>query len=120
MTGQTRWTKLSNPQGTIPNGYPTRLVCVLEMPISFLERKRDMNLPKNVHMSVVVHECVHECVCVCPGPRVDTAGRGAVGHMGSGLRVCVLVWSILMNLVHQTLIDLDKCLNLLCRYVNSI
>lgn len=64
MTGQTRWTKLSNPQGTIPNGYPTRLVCVLEMPISFLERKRDMNLPKNVHMSVFVHECVHECVCV--------------------------------------------------------
>lgn len=64
MTGQTRWTKLSNPQGIIPNCYPARLVCVLEMPISFLERKRDMNLPKNVHMSV----CMHECVCVCPGP----------------------------------------------------
>ena len=60
-------------------------------------------------------------VCVSAlGLRVNTAGRGAAGHMGSGLRVCVLVWSILMNLVHQTLIDLDKYLNLLSRYINSI
>ena len=60
-------------------------------------------------------------VCVSAlGLRVNTVGRGAAGHMGSGLRVCVLVWSILMNLVHQTLIDLDKYLNLLCRYINSI
>lgn len=60
-------------------------------------------------------------VCVSAlGLRVDIAGTGAVGHMGSGLRVCVLVWLFLMNLVHQTLINLDKYLNLLCRYVNSI
>ena len=69
--------------------------------------------------------CTWVCVCtnVCVfalGLRVDIAGRGAAGHMGSGLRVCVLVWSVLMNLAHQTLLNLDKCLNLLCRYVNSI
>lgn len=83
----------------IPEHRLTRLVCVLEVPIPFLERKGEVNLPKSVHTRVCervrVHACMHEhvvCVRVClfPGLWVDTAGRDAAGRAASGNRVCVL------------------------------
>lgn len=45
--------------------HPARLVCVLEVPISFLDSKRALTLPKSVHTSIVgvVHEREHVSVC---------------------------------------------------------
>lgn len=105
MTGQTRWTKtVFNPQGIIPNCYPTRQTCMCSGNANIILRKKEgyESAPK------CARSVASARMRVCPGPAVDTAGRGAAGHRALDSGSVSSLWSILDELGSPNIAQLGQ------------